>query len=88
MTKKCYVNEKIDMWALGVTLYKMAVAYKPTQITGYNYGLGPIPFRKTDWRKRSPELQDLVTKLLEVNVEKRISAEEALQHPWFQIYCM
>mmetsp|Transcript_10320 Transcript_10320/g.8874 ORF Transcript_10320/g.8874 Transcript_10320/m.8874 type:complete len:134 (+) Transcript_10320:435-836(+) len=27
---KTYVNEKIDMWALGVMLYKMAVAYKPT----------------------------------------------------------
>jgi len=78
-----YVDEKIDMWALGIVLYKMSVAYKPTQITGYKYGDGPIPFRRVDWRKRSKELQDLITGLLEVDPEKRLSAKEALAHPWF-----
>lgn len=73
------------MWAVGIALYKMAVAYKPTQINGYTVGKDPIPFRKIDWRKRSPELQDLIEKLLETDPVKRISAEEALQHPWFQI---
>jgi len=81
----CYVNSKIDIWALGVVLYKMSVAYKPTQIAGYKYGKGPIPFRKFDWKKRSHELQDFISQLLEMDSEKRISAEEALQHPWFQI---
>ena len=83
--QNAYVDSKIDMWALGVVLYKMSVAYKPTQIAGYKYGQGPIPFRKFDWKKRSHELQDLVTNLLEVDPGRRISAEEALQHPWFQI---
>ena len=63
----------------------MAVAYKPTILGDYKYGSGPIPFRKFDWRKRSPQLQDLVTKLLEYDPEKRITAEEALDHPWFTI---
>jgi len=81
---KAYVNEKIDIWALGIVLYKMAVAYKPTQITGYKYGSGPIPFRKIDWRKRSPELQDLIVKMLNTDPAERISAAEALQHPWFK----
>jgi serine/threonine protein kinase len=80
-----YIDEKIDLWSLGIVLYKMAVAYKPTQIAGYKYGTGPIPYRKIDWKKRSPELQDLVTKLLEFDPEKRVSAKEALQHPWFVI---
>jgi len=79
------VNEKVDMWALGIVLYKMAVAYKPTQIAGYKYGKEPIPFRKVDWRKRSHEIQDLILRMLEIDPEKRISAEEALQHPWFQV---
>ena len=73
------------MWALGVILYKMAVAYKPTQITGYKYGSGPIPFRKIDWKKRSPELQDLITKLLETDPKNRLSAKDALQHNWFSV---
>jgi len=81
---KAYVDEKIDMWALGVVLYKMAVAYKPTQITGYKYVNGPIPFRKIDWRKRTPELQDLIVRMLAMDPTERISAEEALRHPWFR----
>jgi len=85
---KAYVDEKIDIWALGVVLYKMAVAYKPTQITGYKYGSGPIPFRKVDWRKRSPELQYLIVQMLNTNPAERISAEEALLHPWFKEECL
>jgi serine/threonine protein kinase len=82
---RSYVDAKVDMWALGVVLYKMSVAYKPTQIAGYKYGKDPIPFRPADWKKRSLELQDLIEKLLEVDPEKRFSAQEALDHPWFQI---
>jgi serine/threonine protein kinase len=32
---------------------------------------------------RSPELQDLISKLLDVNIETRLSAKEALAHSWF-----
>ena len=45
------------MWSLGIALYKMSVAYKPTQLGGYRYGSGPVPFRKFDWKKKSKELQ-------------------------------
>eukprot|EP01016_Furgasonia_blochmanni_P022349 TRINITY_DN2437_c0_g2_i7.p1 TRINITY_DN2437_c0_g2~~TRINITY_DN2437_c0_g2_i7.p1 ORF type:complete len:124 (-),score=13.17 TRINITY_DN2437_c0_g2_i7:351-722(-) len=80
-----YVDEKVDIWSLGVNLYKMSVAYKPTQIGGYVYGSGPIPFRKVDWKRRSKELQDLVTLMLEFDPVKRPSAKEILQHPWFSV---
>ena len=68
------------MWAFGIVLHKMAVAYKPTAIAGYKYGTGPIPFRKQDWKKRegAAELQDLLQKCLEFDPQQRISAEEAL----------
>jgi len=48
---KAQVDEKIDMWALGVSLYKMSVAYLPTQIAGYKYGLGQFPLEKWIGRK-------------------------------------
>jgi serine/threonine protein kinase len=35
------------------------------------------------WGQISSEAKDLVTKLLNPNPEKRISLEEALNHPWF-----
>ena len=65
-------------------MYKMAVAYKPTQMPGYKSYTQPVPFRRIDWKSRSEELQDLVAQLLMLDPAKRISAEEALQHPWFQ----
>mgnify|MGYP002633041305 CR=1 FL=1 len=47
------VGPEIDMWAFGIMLYEMCVAYKPTQVKGYAYGSGPIPFRPRDWKKLS-----------------------------------
>lgn len=35
------------------------------------------------WSKVSEEAIDLVQKLLTFNPEKRISAQDAMQHPWF-----
>ena len=50
------ITRKIDVWSTGIVLYKMCVGYKPTQVRGYKYGSGPIPFRKVDWKQKSPEL--------------------------------
>jgi calcium/calmodulin-dependent protein kinase I len=63
----------------------MAVAYRPTQIAGYTYGSGPIPYRRIDWRKKTKQLQDFISLLLEFDPQKRPSAEEALSHEWFSI---
>ena len=61
----------------------MAVAYKPSQVKGYNPESGEIPFRKYDWKGRSEELKNLITACMNLDPEKRITAEEALQHPYF-----
>lgn len=81
--KGARVGPEIDVWGFGLILYQMAVAYKPTQIKNYSYSSGEIPFRKFDWRRRNPELKDLISKCMEYDPSKRISAEEALEHPWF-----
>lgn len=72
------------MWCFGLMLYEMAVAYKPTQIKNFSYSDGDIPFRKFDWRRKSPELKDLISKCMTYDPKCRLSAEEALQHPWFK----
>ena len=37
------------------------------------------------WEIISPEAKDLITKMLTFNPDERISAEDALKHPWFEI---
>lgn len=83
--KNSRITNKVDIWSLGICLYKMCCAYRPSQVRGYRYGTGPIPFRKFDWKNRSEELKDLVTKMLEFEPEKRISVKEAINHPWFHV---
>jgi serine/threonine protein kinase len=43
--KDIKVTKAIDIWALGVIIYELSVAYKPTSYRKYIYGSGPIPFR-------------------------------------------
>lgn len=78
-----YISRECDIWSLGLTLYEMAVAYKPTQVKNYCYSSGELPFRKFDWRGKSEELKNLISACMELDPEKRITAEDALQHPYF-----
>lgn len=79
------VDASIDIWSFGVALYKLAVAYFPTDIKKYKYGQGKIPFRDIDWEEFTSYnlIKDLIEKCLEYEPSKRITAKEALNHPWF-----
>jgi len=81
--KGCLIDSSIDMWSFGVLLYELSAAYKPTAVKNYKYGSGPIPFRNVDWRKRDKTLQDLIEACLVMDPKERITAADALQHPWF-----
>mmetsp|Transcript_28537 Transcript_28537/g.28306 ORF Transcript_28537/g.28306 Transcript_28537/m.28306 type:complete len:109 (+) Transcript_28537:664-990(+) len=58
----CMIGPEVDIWCFGLMLYELAVAYKPTQLKSYTYSSGDIPFRRVDWRRKSPLLQDLILK--------------------------
>lgn len=42
-------------------------------------------FDKPRWKHVSGAAKDLISKLLEMDPNKRISAADAMSHPWFQI---
>ena len=44
---------------------------------------GLYEFKDSEWEGISEDAKDLIRKLLEYSPEKRLSAEEALNHPWF-----
>ena len=82
-------DNKCDTWALGVLLYVLMSGYLPFQ--GANRGevfakikKAKYHFNHEEFKVCSPLVIDLITKLLVVDSKKRLSASQALDHPWFK----
>ena len=86
--KKKY-NEKCDLWSCGVILYILLSGRPPfggndDHEIMENVKTGKYDLQSSPFDKASKNVLDLIKKLLVMDVNKRISAQEALQHPWFQ----
>ena len=84
--KKKY-NNKCDIWSSGVIMYILLLGYPPFNGTSEQeifkkIKKGKIEKDTPEWRKISHNAQDLLSKMLEKNYEKRLSASECLSHPW------
>jgi len=44
-----------------------------------------VPYPPQYWAKLSPEARDLAQGMLQKDPQRRLSAVEALQHPWFSL---
>lgn len=88
--KKNY-NEKCDLWSCGVILYILLSARPPfggenDQEIMKRVSVGKYDLQSSPFDKCSKEVRDLIKSLLVMDVNKRISAEQALNHPWFKYY--
>ncbi|XP_072923194.1 calcium/calmodulin-dependent protein kinase type II subunit alpha isoform X2 [Hemitrygon akajei] len=77
----------VDLWACGVILYILLVGYPPfwdeDQHRLYQQiKAGAYDFPSPEWDTVTPEAKDLINKMLTINPAKRITAAEALKHPW------
>lgn len=84
-------SPKSDLWSVGVIIYMMICGKVPFGGNNMNEVLDKIQFKKFDKKllvkaKASEEVIDLITKLLDKDPDKRPTAIEALEHPWFRKY--
>lgn len=81
-------NEKCDIWSAGVILYILLCGYPP--FGGANdweillaVKRGKYSFKGMEWKYVSEHAKDLIKKML-CPVDKRLSAQDVLNHPWFE----
>ncbi|XP_023202082.1 calcium/calmodulin-dependent protein kinase type II delta chain isoform X4 [Xiphophorus maculatus] len=80
-------SKPVDMWACGVILYILLVGYPPfwdeDQHRLYQQiKAGAYDFPSPEWDTVTAEAKDLINKMLTINPAKRVTAADALKHPW------
>lgn len=78
---------EVDMWSLGVILYILLSGIHPFQIENEEEMLVNIENANwawvgSVWSDVSKQAKDLITKLLQPDPKIRITASQALKHPW------
>ena len=85
--KKKY-NEKCDIWSCGVIMY-ILLSQKPPfggrneEEIKNNVEIGIFDLDSPPFNQLSQSCIDLIKKLLTIDPQQRLSAEEALNHQWF-----
>ena len=89
----CYHGQKVDVFAMGVILFIMVRGTLPfkeaTSNDSYYYNIinGDLKayFQSVRAQHFSPELKDLISKMLHVHPDSRLSVEAIKSHEWMKL---
>merc|ERR1712228_739514 len=82
----CEQLKKSDIWAIGVIAYEMYSGKRCFEGDTQKQVFGKILRGEWSWkseRKPTDKMQDFIKQCLEMDTKKRLSADDALMHPWF-----
>ena len=87
VVRREFYNQAVDVWACGVILYILLVGYPPfwdeDQHRLYaQIRAGSIEFPSPEWDSVTDEAKDLISRLIKVDAKERLTADQALSHPW------
>ncbi|KAI5963245.1 uncharacterized protein KGF55_003037 [Candida pseudojiufengensis] len=87
--KKNQYSKAVDIWSLGCFLYTILCGFPPFYDDDSNDVTmkiikGDFVFLEPWWDEISIEAKDLITKMLNINPEKRITIEEIWNHSWLK----
>ncbi|XP_023682027.1 serine/threonine-protein kinase DCLK1b isoform X2 [Paramormyrops kingsleyae] len=80
---------KVDIWAAGVITYILLCGFPPFRGNSDNQEalfdqilMGQLEFPSPYWDSVSDSAKELITGMLQVEVEQRFTAPQVLDHPW------
>jgi calcium-dependent protein kinase len=84
-------NERCDIWSCGVILFLLLSGRVPFEarnasLVEEKIKAGRFTFRDGSWKSTTKEVREFITQMLEKNVDKRLTAEQALEHPWIKMH--
>ena len=83
---KKYVGPKADMWSLGVVLFALVCGFLPFEHDNTSELYKKILKGNYKCPKFvSPQIRDLLSKILNTNPKHRYSIAQARKHPWMQM---
>ena len=81
---------EVDMWSCGVIVYILLGGYPPFHDDNHailyrKIKAADYTFEPQYWDQVSDDAKDLIKKMLVVDPDKRLTADQALRHPWFLV---